>query len=401
MGLHCPYNYERYPAGLNYPWHVPVFSEDEGKKRWRAVRAAMRAEGLDCLLVGSYSGYMPGNNRLYYLSNYTPIGAMGAYLVFPLEAEPRLCVSNVIGPQFMHMAAEVAWISEIVGSMQPQQDVLNKLEELGIRGGRLGVTDYKPGNFPASVMEFLRQQLPDVEIIDASWMLEKLMNAFSRTSREEEKFVRRACEIMDASCRAVREILKPGVSENELWAAAEAAVLREGGWYPHNFFVTTGPAPLFPRGPASQRVLEKGDIALFEMNCTYGGVSPQSCFAFSLGRPRPDVKVLFDFCEGLYGVALAELEKGRTFGEVELDLAARIHGGGYEPMTPQMHIYNMGVNMPMDGRPQPGDYFTVHPNLCDREYRRGAKVGDCVRIDAAGKAERLQQNPARLETVEI
>ncbi len=399
MGLHCPYNYERYPAGLDYPWHVPVFSAAEGEKRWRAVRAAMRENAVDCLLAGSYSGYMPGNNRLYYLSNYVPIGAMGTYLVFPLEATPRLCVSNVIGPQFMQMAAEMTWVDEVVGSMQPQQGVLNKLEEIGIHGGRLGVLDYKPGTFPASVMEFLRESLPDVEIVDFSRVVEKVMNAFSRTSEEEEKFVRRACEIIDASYEAVLAVLRPGVSENELWAAAEAAVLREGGWYPHNFFVTTGPAPLFPRGPASQRTLEKGDIAMFEMNCTYGGVSPQSCYAFALGRPRADVKELFDLCEGLYDFALAELEKGRTFGELELDLAARIHAGGLEPMTPQMHIYNMGVNMPMDGRPQPGDYFTVHPNVCDREYRRGAKVGDCVRIDAAGRVERLQKNPAVLVEV--
>ena len=37
-----------------------------------------------------------------------------------------------------------------------------------------------------------------------------------------EEFVRRACEIIDFSYEAVLEVLRPGVSEGELWAAAEA-----------------------------------------------------------------------------------------------------------------------------------------------------------------------------------
>ena len=108
---------------------------------------------------------------------------------------------------------------------------------------------------------------------------------------------------------------------------------------------------------------------------------------------------MFGFCKELYDYSLGELEKERTFMDIELDLAQRIHKAGYEPMTPQIHIYNQSTTMPMGSPPQPGDYFTVHPNVCNREYTAGAKLGDAVRITKDGKVERLQKFPAILNVV--
>ena len=401
MGMYCPYKYARYPSGLNYPWIVPMPSQEEGKRRWLAIRKSMKENKIGCLLVGSYSGYMPANNRLYYLTNYIPIGAMGTYLVFPVDGEPRLCVNNIIGPQFLHMASETSWVTDIVSSFHPHHDVLSKLKELNLQGTSLGIVDYVNGTFPAFVFDYLRDNLTGINITDASKMVEEAMNEISRSSEEELRMLRKACEILDLSFEAVMEVFRPGVSECELWAAAEYAILKNGGWYPHNMFVTSSPGPLFPRGPASHRLLEIGDITIFEINGTYGGVSPQICYALSLGSPKKEVREMFDLCEELYDYALAELEKQRTFADIELDLATRIHKIGYEPMTPQMHIYNMAVTMPMDGKPQPGDYFTVHPNLCDQDYTRGAKVGDPVRISTGRKVERLQRTPPKLHIVQV
>jgi Xaa-Pro dipeptidase len=246
-----------------------------------------------------------------------------------------------------------------------------------------------------------RENLPLATFVDASQVLEDAMNEVSRSSEEELQMLRKACEILDLSFEAVIDVFKPGVSECELWAAAEYAILKNGGWYPHNMFITSSPEPLFPRGPASHRRLNPGDIVIFEINVTYGGVSPQIAYALSLGPPKMEVKEMFDFCERLYNIALAELEKRRTFADIELELARLIHEEHGEPMTPQMHIYNMAIAMPMNELPQPGDYFTVHPNLCDRKYTRGAKIGDSVRIMVDGKVERLQKVPVKLHIVQI
>ena len=138
---------------------------------------------------------------------------------------------------------------------------------------------------------------------------------------------------------------------------------------------------------------------MFEINVPYGGVSPQSCYALSLGKPKREVEMLYDFCEELYRFSLEELEKSRKFVDIELDLTNRIHAAGYEPMTPHIHIYNMSFGMPMGNPAQPGDYFTVHPNVCNKDYTAGAKLGDAVRITKDGTVERLQNTPAKLNII--
>lgn len=400
MSEFCPYTYKGYPDGLDYPWTFPMPSEVERDRRWQAIRKSMKKHDIDCLIVGAPFGYMPAlNNHLYYISNYVPFANPGTFLVFPLEGEPQLGVNNVIGPQFLHCASETSWIREIVASLYPAQDIVKKVRELKLENGNIGIVGYRIGVFPASVYDTLRESFPHARFSDATSALGEAMNEVSRTSEEELALLKKACQILDLSYKAVAEALMPGVKEYELWAAAEHAIIVNGARYPHFMLATSGPRPTFPRAPASHNILKRGDLVIFELNVNYGGITPQICFALSLGRPAGEVEEMFKYVEELYHFTIGELEKNRTFMDIELDLAQRIHSAGYEPMTPQIHRYNMSGAMPMGSPPQPGDYFTVHPNLCNKDYTAGAKFGETVRINKNGTVERLQSMPLKLNMV--
>jgi len=399
MGEDCPFKYKGYPAGFEYPWVFPMPSERERDRRWHAIRRSMREHGFDCLIVSAPFGYMPTNNHLYYISNYVPFANRGTYVVFPLVGEPRLAVTTVLGPQFLHCASATSWIGEIVASLYPAQEVVKKLKDLKLERGRLGIVGYWLGVFQASVYDLLRESLPTAAFEDATSVLGEAMNEVSRTSEEELSLLKKACEILDLSYKAVAAALKPGVKEYELWAAAEETIIKNGGWYPHFMLATSGSSPIFPRAPASHNVLHRGDVVLFEIDANYGGITSQISYALSLGRPKSEVEEMFNLCRELYDYSLSELEKDRTFLDIETDLASRIHDAGYEPMTPQIHMYNMSVAMPMDSPPQPGDHFTVHPNVCNKDYTGGAKVGDTIRMTPGGKVERLQTTPAKLNVI--
>lgn len=397
MSEFCPYTHQAHPVRLEYPWTFPMPSEKERDRRWDAIRRAMRQHNFDCLIVGAPMGYMPiPPNYLHYISNYVTFANLGTYIVFPLEGEPQLGVPNHIGPQFLHISAQTSWMKEIVGSLYPAQDIVRKVKQLKLEKGRIGIVGYRAGVFPASVYDALRDSFPSAAFEDATAVLHEAMDEVTRTSEEELALLRKACEIIDLSYEAVARALKPGVTECELWAAAEQAILKNGGWAGHFIIATSGPNPTFLRAPASHNKLNSGDVVIFEINVTYGGVSPQVCYALSLGKPKREVEVMYDLCDELYHFALGELEKNRTFMDIELDLSNRIHAAGYEPMTPQIHIYNMSFDMPMSNTPQPGDYFTVHPNVCNKDYTAGAKFGDTVRIKKDGTVERMQTIPAKL-----
>ncbi|MCL5960823.1 MAG: M24 family metallopeptidase [Chloroflexi bacterium] len=402
MSTFYPYGYKGYPKGLEYPWTYATPSEKERERRWEAIRSSMRKHDLDCLIVGGPFGYMTVLvNHLYYISNYQPYVNKGTFVVFPLEGEPQLGVNNVLGPQFLHVASETSWIKEIVASLNSAQDVVRKIKQLKLEHGRLGIVGYKMDIFPAATYNALRESLPGATFEDATVAMEDAMDEVSRTSPEELALLRKACQIHDLWFKAVAEAMRPGVMECELWATAEKVIVENGGWYPHFMLVTSGPSPTFLRAPASRNRLNPGDVILFETDVLYGGVEPQTSFALSLGRPKREVEEMFEFCREMYEYALVELEKNRTFMDIEVDLVNRIHAAGYEPMTPQIHRYNMSGATPMGSPPRPGDRFTVHPNVGNKDYTASGKIGDCIRINEQGKVERLQSTAAQLHIVEV
>jgi Xaa-Pro aminopeptidase len=218
--------------------------------------------------------------HLYYVSNFVPYFNEGIYVVFPLVGKPLLIVNDLLGPQFIHCAAETSWIKEIIGSSEPASVIVEKIKQLGLEKGRIGVVGYRLGLFPASVYDILREKLPAASFCDATSAFEEAMNEVSRTSEEELAFLKKACEILDLSFDAVRKVLKRGVRECELWSAAEQAIISNGGWYPHFILATSSRRPIFPRAPPSQNILAPGDVVIFEINATYGGVSLRFAMRF-------------------------------------------------------------------------------------------------------------------------
>lgn len=395
-----PYNYQGYPSGFESVWKFPLPSRKERDLRWNTIRKFMKKGNLDCLLVGGAFGHVTfPNNNVYYIANFVPFYNPGTYVVFPMEGEPQLCVSSSIGPQFIYCATETSWIKEIVQGLNPAEDIIGKIKKMRLENGALGIVGYNRGVFPAVVNDALRAAFPKAKLVEASAVYNEAMNEVSRTSEEELAFLRKSAEIHDTSFNAVLNIFKPGVDERELWAAAEKAIIENGGWLPHFLMVAAGPSPIFPRAPAGHYKLKKGDLIMFENNVVYGGILSQICFTLSLGRPEKNTARMYDFVDELYELSISEHEKKKNCGDIEQGLMDRIHAAGYEPMTPQIHIYNQSVDMPADSPAQPGDYFIVHPNICTRDFRGGAKFGDTVRVGQDGKLERLQKTPARLHII--
>ncbi|MFC1868909.1 M24 family metallopeptidase [Thermodesulfobacteriota bacterium] len=400
MSDYYPYNYEGHPVKQKYPETWPMPSEEVRDMRWKALRKSMERNNLDFLIITPSKGYMPTlSNQLCYISNFVPFANSGLFIIFPLNGDPQMAVTTELGPQFYHIVLETSWIEDVSMSSNPVKDMTGIIKQMKLDKGRGGIVGYKNGVFSAVAYEGLCEALPGVHFEDATPVFGRAQNEVSRSSEEELKYLRKACEILDLAYEAIANALKPGVTEPELWAEAEHAIIKNGGWYGHFMIGAVGPSPVFLRGPATFKTLRQGDVVIFEIDTIYAGIMPQACFALSIGRPREDVEKMFKFCEELYPYTLEQLNKKRTFMDIDVDLNDRIHAKGYEPITPHIHLYNLSYAMPMQSPPQPGDFFTVHPNCCNSEYSAGAKFGDAVRINKDGKVERLNKVPAKLNIV--
>lgn len=400
MSEYCPYTYQGHPVKLKYPEMWPMPSEKERDRRWQAIRKSMQKRNLDFLIVSPPFGYMTTlANHLSYMTNYVPFANNGNFLIFPLEGNPKLAVTTELGAQFLHIALETSWVKDVVMSSYPIKDTINGIIEMKLDKAHAGIIGYRNGIFPAYAYDALRENLPGVHFEDATAAVGEAQNEVSRSSEEELAFLRKASEILDKSFEAVAATLKPGITEYDLWAAAEEVIIKNGSWNAHFMIGAVGPGPVFLRAPATPKILKKGDVVVFEMDTIYAGISPQVCFALSIGQPRQEVGKMAKLVEELYPYTLEQLEKKKTFLEIEQNLSDLIHKAGYEPITPQVHRYNNSYFMPMESPAQPGDYFTVHPNCCNKDYTLGAKFGDAVRINKEGKVERLNKISPKLHII--
>ena len=400
MSEYCPYTYQGHPVNLKYPETWPMPSKKERDLRWQAIRKSMQKHNLDFLIVAPPFGYMTTlANHLYYITNYVAFANNGNFLIFPLKGNPKLTVTTELGAQFLHIALETSWLEDVVMSAYPIRDTISSIKEMKLDKARAGIVGYHNGIFPAFAYDALRESLPGVHFEDATAAVGEAQNEVSRSSEEELAFLQKASEILDKSFEAVAAILKPGITEYDLWAAAEEVIIKNGSWNAHFMIGAVGPGPVFLRAPATPKILKKGDVVVFELDTIYAGISPQVCFALSIGQPSQEVSKMAKLVEELYPYTLEQLEKKKTFLEIEQNLSDLIHKAGYEPITPQVHRYNNSYLMPMKSPPQQGDYFTVHPNCCNKDYTLGAKFGDAVRINKEGKVQRLNKISPKLHII--
>ena len=104
------------------------------------------------------------------------------------------------------------------------------------------------------------------------------------------KQVKRSLEANYAAYEALRNGLKPGISEKDAYELVRDAVDRVCGTESHEFIgdfvggVRTGAI----EGPATDLMLKKGDLFICDLSVRRGEVWSDTCRTFFLGEPTPE-----------------------------------------------------------------------------------------------------------------
>ena len=96
---------------MNELLELPQLSIAERDWRWKAVRDAMKAQQLDCLIV--YGANMGWDSKMANVRYLTQIGGNGeqAWVVFPLNGEPACFTSFAWINDWWHYSQN--WISDV------------------------------------------------------------------------------------------------------------------------------------------------------------------------------------------------------------------------------------------------------------------------------------------------
>ncbi len=239
------------------------FQPEEHASRLAATRAELARRGLDALLVFAQESH-------YYLTGYDTSG----YVFFQtgiITADDRATVLLTRRPDLRQ--AEVASLYDDIRiwlnaeDANPAEDLRAILDELGLKGGRIGI-EYATYGLTAANGRLVQTTLEQFCILeDASEIVRRQRLV---KSEAELTMVREAGRLADAAVQAAVDAAAPDATESTLSAAALTAMLNGGGEVPSGGpLVNSGPRALFGRGIGGARRIEKNDQVLIELAGSY------------------------------------------------------------------------------------------------------------------------------------
>ena len=383
------------------------FSPAEMERRLVRARALMGGEDLTALVVFGNSGVNRGNMaNAFWLSNHLDLHH--CYLLVP--ADPSLESALYTGlANHVPNAREVSEVPIVEwGGYDPAATVAARLHELGLTHGRAGLVGVNAKfsmGMPYGHYARLRAELPELELVDVTGAFQRLRAV---KSEEEIAWLRKAAELTDRAIVALVEGARPGMTEVELVALAEAAY-RPAGGMPRIMFLRSmamdDPNGCLPAQNPSRRRIEAGDVIITEFSASYWGYTGQIQRPVFVGaEPTLPWQRLFDAARAAYEAIRAVLRAGASEAEV-IEAAEPIRAAGFEIYDDLVHGYGVDIMPPVVDREQlrnpPADggarferdsAIVIQPNPVTPDERMGLQLGELTVVRSEG-AESLHGVP--------
>jgi Xaa-Pro aminopeptidase len=376
------------------------FSPAEMERRFALARGLMREEELSALVLFGNSGVNRGNMaNAFWLSNHLDLHH--CYLVVPADESLEAALYTGL-TNHVPNAREVSDVPLIEwGGYNPAEKVVARLREIGVtrgRAGLVGVNSKFSMGMPYAHHAHVRAELPELELVDVTGRFQRLRTV---KSEEEIAWLRKAAELTDRGILAVADGARPGMTDVELVALAEAAY-RPGGGMPRIMFLRSmamdDPNGCLPAQNPSRRKIEAGDVIITEFSASYWGYTGQiQRPIFVTAEPTAEWQELFDVALASYEGIRGVLRPGATEAEV-IEAAEPIRAAGLEIYDDLVHGYGVDIMPPIVDRTQlrhppenGGARFerdaavVIQPNPVTPDERMGLQLGELtvVREDGA------------------
>jgi Xaa-Pro dipeptidase len=300
-----------------------------------------------------------------------------------------------------YWAGLLSWISRVEEESPGLNEALaNHLNDMGLSKARWGLINDKI--MPADTYLSLIKAFPDASIVDATSIIEELR--MIKTAGEQE-LVRGSAALADLSFKVMAETLKPGITERELIAEVDRALIAGGAEDIFHLF-SSKPGNLFPFAP-SDRAIEKGDVIILNTELSGpGGYWVQMVrTSFVGGSPKGDVDRMYDMLMRIGAETPAQLRPGRRMAEVATWVRNEIINAGYDQGVHFGHGLGLDVvERPMvhiaDETPlRPGMIVTVHPQLVSRDKTSTVWLADTYLITEGGTEALTKVDPSAVRVV--
>lgn len=382
----------------------PRFSREERDRRWLRVRALMRSEGIDVLIVPPHTGHHD-----HFSANARYLTGLGGFslevgAVFPLEGTvTAITVPDVAPAKWL---AQQDWLGDIRSTGRAFGDgLIARLKELQVGKARIGIAGWR--NIPRFEDGLVAQpfhakltaEFPNAELVDATRLLDRARYV---KSDEEIEFLRRSTALAEAAIVAMHRTARPGVAECVVYAAMLAAMVERGGEVPAMIMWSAGSGDaLVSAGPPLLRPLAKGDLLRVEIEGRYAGYCGQVTQMAMLGPLPESYRDLWRLQQEALQACNAAIRPGITLGELAVRTESIAKGTPYR-IKFLMHGRGLGDDAPIYifNAPPEIQRWTIEENASfiakptvSRDGHPDVMWGDSIVVTASGP-KRLGTMPA-------
>lgn len=383
----------------------PRFSRAEYERRYNNIRRMMGERRLDGLLIiGGSAAYGRLWFNVRYVTNMMGKAEMANYCFFPKEGEPAV-VTRPGHSLAGGMLARTAVRNVIVGRPSVLDAIVNEIKERGYDKGRIGIVEYDPyTSIPKNHWDFFTAHLPQAEfvLVTKEFIALRLLK-----SAEEIWFLERSAEFGDIGIAAMRDRVKPGMTEGEVFGIVHEAVMKAGG---EMGMIQLGSCSMLDpdindqRPRPVERVIGERDIINNELGVFYNGYEAQCGRPVVTGEPTAEYREMFDIAVEGYRRLAPTLEAGKSSDDsiqamqFIRDTDYEFYGGFLQGMlgANPRHEPQIGFDrvqsaedrflFDADGRLvyQAGHVFALQMHIVDKGHRRGLFLADFFAVEAGG-----------------
>ena len=383
----------------------PRFSKAEYERRYTNIRKLMREQKLDCLLiVGGSAAYGRLWFNLRYVTNMMGKAEMATYCFFPKEGDPAV-VTRPGHSLAGGMLARTAVRNIIVGKPSVLDAIVNEIRERGYDKGRIGIVEYDPyTSIPKNHWDFFTSNLPQAEFV---FVTKEFIALRLLKSAEEIQALERSAELGDIGICAIRDRVRPGMTEGEVFGIVHEAVMKAGG---EMGMIQIGSCSMLDpdindqRPRPVERIIGERDIINNELGIFYNGYEAQCGKPVVTGEPTVEYKEMFELALEGYKRLARTLYSGKNSDDsiqamqFIRDSDYEFYGGflqGILGANPR-HEPQIGFDrvqsaedrflFDADGRLvyQVGHVFALQMHIVDKQHNRGLFLADFFAIEEKG-----------------
>ena len=236
-----------------------------------------------------------------------------------------------------------------------------------------------------------------IEIMDDGMGL--METAREIKNENELRAMRCAVVACEATLAELENAIKPGISENELWAHLHFGNIRRGGDWIETRILSSGPRTNPWMAECGPRIIQQGDLVALDTDLigVYGYcVDMSRTWLAGDGQPTAEQKALFSVAYDHIRQNMELLKPGLTFKELtfgghqlpqkyrELQYGVKYHGVGLCDEYPAIYYPEAWEASGYDGVLEPGMCLCVEVYIGEVGGREGVKLEEQVVITETG-----------------